>query len=68
MKAKFEVTKPQEMEFTMTITMTLNEWEQLRKQCHNEYPGFKLSAHISEMVVLAHKTLQPHSAVGYRDI
>ncbi|MCH8868065.1 MAG: hypothetical protein IID58_14620 [Proteobacteria bacterium] len=68
MKARFEVTAPQEMEFTMTITMTLKEWEQLRKQCHNEYPGFKLATLISEMVVLAHKTLTPDSAQGDRDI
>ena len=68
MKARFEVTAPQEMEFTMTITMTLKEWEQLRKQCHNEYPGFELATHISQMVVLAHKTLTTDSAQGDRDI
>ena len=60
MKARFKATAPDEMEFTMTSTMPLKEWEQLRTQCENEYPGFGLSSHISEMIIQAHETYWPN--------
>jgi hypothetical protein len=60
MKAKFEATDPEEMEFTMTVTMTLHEWQQLRVQCKNDYPGFRLSSVISDMVVQANQAYWPN--------
>jgi hypothetical protein len=50
MKAILRINDPDSIEFTLTVTMPLREWKRLREQLKHEYPAFKLSDAISEMV------------------
>ncbi len=59
MKARFNATNPEEINFSMNLTMSLKEWEQLRDQIHDKYPGFELASVISNMVVQANKSYWP---------
>ena len=59
MKAKFEATNADEMEFSMTITMKLEEWKCLKKQLKPGWPAWELSGVIFDMVCQAEKTFCP---------
>lgn len=50
MKATFKVEDPKDIELTMTITMSLKEWNQLADTIKDEYPGWKFALFISQMV------------------
>lgn len=55
MKSDFFVQKPKEMELTMTITMTLGQWNELVDQLNSKYPSWLFASHISSMVRQATK-------------
>lgn len=59
MKSTFEATKPNEIEFSLTVTMTLKEWVNLKAQMSKDWPSWKLSAAISDMVLEATRTFRP---------
>ena len=59
MDARFECTKPEDIEMSMTITMTLHRWMELKKQLVNEYPSWDLSSKITDMVFQANKQFMP---------
>jgi hypothetical protein len=50
MKARLKVEKPDDIEFTMTITMKASEWEQLRDQLNTDWPSWKLTAAITSLL------------------
>jgi hypothetical protein len=53
MKAQFQIALPDQVDFTLTMTMTLGDWKHLQKQLEGAYPAWRLSAAISSMVNLA---------------
>lgn len=59
MRTKFEVEEPSDITMTLTVTMKLGEWKTLQSQLADKYPSWKLSAAITDMVLLATKTFYP---------
>ena len=53
MKATFRIEKPGEVECSMTITMPLVMWENLRADLSRNYPPFWLGNVIGDLVVKA---------------
>lgn len=59
MKASFKINNPDQMECTLSLTMTLGAFKLLRQQTSQiSYPGFKVSEAISELVQKAEVQLQ----------
>ena len=50
MRATFKIEDPKNIALTMTITMTLDDWNKLETLIANEYPGWKFASLISQMV------------------
>ncbi len=48
-------TNPNGVNFTLSMTMTLKEWMDLRDQLSKKYPSWDLSSKINEMVYFADK-------------
>lgn len=57
MKVRFMIENPQAIEATMKITMTVQEWEQLRDQLQQKYPSWKLSEAISSVITDARRVV-----------
>jgi hypothetical protein len=55
MKTDFVTENPDSIEMTMTITMSLGKWRELRKAIKEQYPGWEFANAISEMVHQATK-------------
>lgn len=54
MRASFGISRPDDVEMTLTITMTLARWKQLRDQLQDaSYPSCDLNARIGEVVAKA---------------
>lgn len=53
MKARFSIEDPNEIECSLTITMSVRQWENLRNQLSREHPSWKLSAAINQVVTEA---------------
>lgn len=60
MESKFKANNPAGIEFTMEITMTMREWEELGKQLVNSHPSWTLSNRIDSLVAQAKKTFYPN--------
>ena len=56
MKTQFRIENPDNVQMTLTVTMTAGEWKTLRDQLQTTYPSWKLSSAISNMVNSATKT------------
>ena len=50
MKIVMLPSRPNDIELTMALTMTLGQWKDLAEQCADHYPGWKLSSVIRRMV------------------
>jgi hypothetical protein len=50
MKAIFNVENPNDVEFTLTITMRLGDWKRLKEQLGRDYPAWRLGRAIVDMV------------------
>lgn len=59
MKAKFQAEKPKEIEFTMSITMTLDDWIRLKDQLDTNYPSWELSTRIRALIEQANRVFIP---------
>lgn len=57
--ARFMIEKPEDIECTMKITMTVREWVALRDELKSSYPSWKLSHAIDSLVTDARKTYYP---------
>lgn len=55
MNARFMLEKPEEVQATMKITMTLRQWIDLREQLDQKWPSAGLSQKITELVCEARK-------------
>jgi hypothetical protein len=49
-KTTMQVTRPDDVEVTLSITMTVKDWSTLREQLAREYPSWRLSAAIVNLV------------------
>lgn len=50
MKVQFAVADPDDTEATLSITMRLKDWKGLRKQLASQYPSWKLSQAITDVI------------------
>ena len=55
MRARFMIENPKEIECTMKITMTVEEWEKLRDQLAERWPSARLSSAITQVLIDARK-------------
>lgn len=56
-KAVYKLTNPSDALGSLTITMTLGEWERLRAQLskNGDYPGWRIATMIGDMLDRAHE-------------
>jgi hypothetical protein len=62
MQARLKCEKPDEIEFTLTVTMPAKEWEKLREQFGDrtwQYPASDLCRAINDMLTQARKVYWP---------
>jgi len=55
MKGTFQIELPDKIDATLTVTMTLAEWKQLRAQVAGNWPGWKFSEMITDLIRHAEK-------------
>lgn len=55
----FFCNKPDPIEYTMNITMTLSEWKQLKESLVSKYPAWELSSEICSMISQASQVYYP---------
>lgn len=53
MKAHFTATKPEEIEYSLTITATAREFEQLKDALAAKYPAWVFSSMITDLLLHA---------------
>lgn len=54
-RARMKVEKPEELVMTLTLTMSMKEWEDLRGQLGQGYPTWRLTSAINNMLSAARK-------------
>ena len=59
MDIRLKCEKPEEIVYTMTITMKAKEWEELRDQLCNSWPSWQLSNQINDLLAQAKKVYWP---------
>lgn len=65
MEARFLAEEPGKIMFTMKITATAQEWEELRDQLAQKYPSWRLATMITNLLGQARKTFyEEHGAEG----
>lgn len=55
MRTKFIPVKPEELEYTMTITMKLKDWQTFSSEIQHKWPGSMIARDVSDMHAQAHK-------------
>lgn len=50
MKASFKAEQPDNIEMTLTLTMTLREWRDLSAAIKQDYPGWKIKGIIHDLI------------------
>lgn len=50
MRARLKIEKPEDIEATITMTMTLQEWELLRDQLKQAHPSWRLASVIDDLL------------------
>jgi hypothetical protein len=59
MDFRLKCEKPEDIVFTVTITMKAKEWEQLREQLTSKWPSSDLAMNISDLLAQARKIYWP---------
>jgi hypothetical protein len=59
MKTTLYVTKPDEIEFTLQVTMSLEKWKSLRDAIGEKWPGWEFRSKITDMILAAQKEFRP---------
>ncbi len=54
-KGTYKAENPDDIEFTLTMTMTMSEWKHLRNQLDDTWPGHRVRAMILNMIWDAEK-------------
>lgn len=62
MRTKLYTTNPDEVEFTLQVTMTLKAWKELREAIDDNWPGWDFKSKITDMLYLANKAFEPMPA------
>ena len=57
MKASMYLQNPKKIEATMTITMTVEEWERLETQLNDGYPSWEFAGHIRSLLAQTNKVV-----------
>jgi hypothetical protein len=55
MKARLKCEHPEDIEFTVTITMKAKEWKDFREQLTNVWPSSWLASRISDLLAQAQR-------------
>ena len=55
MEARFMIEKPQEVQCTMKITMSVAEWENLRDQLDTHWPSGRMNQAITQILTEVRK-------------
>ena len=55
MNIQFKPKNLEDIEFELTISMTLKDWRCLSKQLPNEWPSFEISNQVTNMYLKANK-------------
>ena len=55
MTIKYQLTKPDEVEATLSITMTIAEWKRLNEHLTSSYPDWQIGAAIRAQITQAEK-------------
>lgn len=50
MRSTFKLDNPDDMQATMTLTMSVKEWRQLRKQLSDSWPSWDFSRQIGDLI------------------
>ena len=58
MKMIFRATKPNSIEMALTMTMTLNEWQEFQKQLMDKYPSWQVAGAITDMTLAAQQAFE----------
>lgn len=61
MKAVFEATKPDDIQFSMTIAMSLKDWKELRERVDEKWPGWDFRSKITDMIMQAERQFYPRN-------
>ena len=61
MDVRLKVEKPEDIVYTMTITMTAKNWEELRDQLKTAWPSSRLGYAINDLLAQARKVYWPNS-------
>lgn len=64
MKFKMKIDSPAEVSVTLTVTMKVHEWVALQSQLGGNFPSWKFSAAINEMLSEMRKTIEQESEVA----
>ena len=62
MRTVFSLKQPEKIEATMTITMPLEEWKDLRDQLSDRWPASRFSDQIRDMVAKAEQVFVGESS------
>lgn len=52
-RGTFKATQPDAIEMTLTLTMPLGQWRELRDAQDKKYPGWRFAGLISRMIINA---------------
>lgn len=63
MIARMKIEKPDDVEVTLTVTMSAKKWCELRDQLKSEWPSWELSSAISNMLGNVRKIVWDESEV-----
>lgn len=61
MDFRLKCENPKDIVYTMTMTATAEEWEELRDQLKHQWPSFKLSNSIDDLLSQARKIYWPEN-------
>lgn len=55
----FYAEKPEEIQFTLTMTLSLKEWRDIAKQLDDTYESNRFTSEVSSMSIQANKMFWP---------
>ncbi len=64
MEGRFLANEPEQIVFTMKITATAKEWEELRDQLAQKWPSSRLSNMITDLLSQARKVFYEEKSGG----
>lgn len=67
MERELKVTKPDEIVFTLELTMTLREWKKIKAQLATEWPSWELGDEISNMIRQANAKFWPEDSTKEKE-